>query len=145
MGRYYSGDIDGKFWFAVQCSTAADRFGSTGTEPNYLDYYFDEEDIGSIEKELKKMEEENGFIFQELDVFFERNNGYNDFQIIDFLIGRGNPQIIHIRGEFPKKEAEERCLALVKVWLREYADKKLGEEIFDCVNTNGSCSFQAEL
>ncbi len=27
MGRYYSGDIEGKFWFAVQSSYAADRFG----------------------------------------------------------------------------------------------------------------------
>ena len=27
MGRYYNGDINGKFWFAVQNSNCADRFG----------------------------------------------------------------------------------------------------------------------
>ena len=33
MGRYYSGDIEGKFWFALQSSDAADRFGVVGTQP----------------------------------------------------------------------------------------------------------------
>ena len=28
MGRYYHGDIEGKFWFAVQSSQDADFFGS---------------------------------------------------------------------------------------------------------------------
>ena len=28
MGRYYSGDIEGKFWFAVQSSTSPERFGA---------------------------------------------------------------------------------------------------------------------
>ena len=41
MGRYYNGDIDGKFWFAVQSSNDADFFGVEGT-PRFLDYYFDE-------------------------------------------------------------------------------------------------------
>jgi len=27
MGRYYNGDIEGKFWFAVQSSDDADFFG----------------------------------------------------------------------------------------------------------------------
>jgi hypothetical protein len=27
MGRYYSGDIQGKFWFAVQSSDDASAFG----------------------------------------------------------------------------------------------------------------------
>ena len=53
MGRYYSGDIDGKFWFALQSSDAADRFGVTGTQPNYLYYYFDESDLEAVEEEIK--------------------------------------------------------------------------------------------
>ena len=36
MGRYYDGDINGKFMFAVQSSSAADRFGSEGHN-NYLE------------------------------------------------------------------------------------------------------------
>ena len=44
MGRYYSGDIDGKFMFATQSSYAADRFGSEGYT-NYVQYYFDEQHL----------------------------------------------------------------------------------------------------
>ena len=32
MGRYYSGDIEGKFAFAVQSSNDADFFGVTGEQ-----------------------------------------------------------------------------------------------------------------
>ena len=39
MGRYYSGDIEGKFWFGVQNSTDADFFGVQG-EPRFYHYYF---------------------------------------------------------------------------------------------------------
>ena len=45
MGRYYSGDIEGKFWFGVQSSTAARRFGGSESEPNYINYYFSEDDL----------------------------------------------------------------------------------------------------
>jgi len=45
MGRYYSGDIEGKFWFGVQPSDAASRFGGSAGEPNYICYNFDEEDF----------------------------------------------------------------------------------------------------
>ena len=51
MGRYYDGDISGKFMFAVQSSNAADRFGSAGYN-NYLDYYFDEDHLPTIKEEL---------------------------------------------------------------------------------------------
>ena len=31
MGRYYSGDIEGKFWFGIQESNDADNFGVEGS------------------------------------------------------------------------------------------------------------------
>ena len=37
MGRYYRGDIEGKFWFAIQASNDADFFGCEGEPPNYLE------------------------------------------------------------------------------------------------------------
>lgn len=36
MGRYYNGDIDGKFMFAVQPSNAGERFFARETEPEYI-------------------------------------------------------------------------------------------------------------
>ena len=45
MGRYITGDIERKLWFAVQNSNAADRFGVTGYEPAYLEYQFEQDDF----------------------------------------------------------------------------------------------------
>ena len=56
MGRYYNGDIEGKFWFGLQSSAAADRFGCEGTA-THLEYYFDEEELPQIESEIKKIED----------------------------------------------------------------------------------------
>ena len=36
MGRYYNGDIEGKFLFAVQSSNDADFFGQRGKPINFL-------------------------------------------------------------------------------------------------------------
>ena len=49
MGRYYNGDIEGKFWFAVQSSDDADFFGVEGYSA-YLNYYFDKDDMTTIDK-----------------------------------------------------------------------------------------------
>jgi|11_taG_2_1085331.scaffolds.fasta_scaffold20291_4 hypothetical protein len=57
MGRYYNGDIQGKFMFAVQSSDAADRFGSLGYTPDVIHYHFDEEHLPKINAELKKLKD----------------------------------------------------------------------------------------
>jgi hypothetical protein len=38
MGRYYTGDICGKFWFGIQNSDDADHFGCKGNIVNYRFY-----------------------------------------------------------------------------------------------------------
>ena len=119
MGRYYSGDIDGKFWFAVQSSNAADRFGSTGCEPNYIEYYFDEGDLEKVQAELKRIEDKLGDKMQVIDKFFEENYGYND----DMLVSAG----------------------ITRSELSEYADYGLGKKIEQCIISTGQCEFTAEL
>ena len=47
MGRYYHGDIEGKFMFGVQSSTDADFFGVEG-EATHLSYGFNAEDLSLI-------------------------------------------------------------------------------------------------
>lgn len=123
MGRYYSGDIEGKFWFAVQNSDAADRFGVIGLEPQELYYCFLKEDLPDIEEELnlikKTIGEDN---IARLDAFFDSHNGYND----------------------KKLEAE----GLLDIWnkhQKDYADLLLGVQIRDCIKANGGCEFTAEL
>ena len=43
MGRYYEGDIDGKFWFAIQSSDDGEFFGAEEQDSNWIDYYLDKE------------------------------------------------------------------------------------------------------
>ena len=56
MGRWYSGSIEGKFWFAIQDSNAADRFGVVGHQPEELYYNFDI-DFGNEEIETVTFED----------------------------------------------------------------------------------------
>ena len=124
MGRYYNGDIEGKFWFGVQSSTDADFFGVEGVEPNYRNYYFDKENLPDIEKGVKECKKELGKYKDMLDKFFDRENGYNDEMLVKEL-----------------GVSEEKVRELL-VW---YARLELGEKILKCVKEQGSCDFDAEL
>ena len=75
MGRYYNGDIEGKFMFGLQSSTAADRFGCSGFN-NYVSYYFDELQLPTINEELESLEES----FKKVEKFFEDKDSWNSKQ-----------------------------------------------------------------
>ena len=119
MGRYYHGDIEGKFWFAVQSSMAAERFGGEIIEPNYVDFYFDGEHLDNINAEIDRIEKGLGGQIEVIDNFFMANNGYSKQMLIDANIS--------------EKDIED------------YADLELGKKIRDCVVSNGECNFSAEL
>ncbi len=56
MGRYYDGDIEGKFWFGLQGSDAPKRFGAQEQAPNTTEYYVDRDDLPLVIKEIEKIE-----------------------------------------------------------------------------------------
>ena len=124
MGRYYSGDIEGKFWFAVQSSNDASHFGVEGYEPNYLEFYFDTSNLPDIKAGIKKCIDGLGKYKAELDKFFKDNNGYND------------EMIVKQTSILPSK---------VKPMLELYARLTLGKKILKCVKDQGQCAFDAEL
>jgi len=117
MGRYYFGDIEGKFMFAVQSSNAADRFGSVGQSPDIIEYYFGNEHLPKINEELEKLKDAH----EKVTKFFESigNGGYNDEMAAEY--------------------------GLTKQDLSDYADYNLGKNIKDCLEENGDCFFSAEL
>lgn len=117
MGRYYTGDIEGKFWFGIQSSTAPERFGAF--QRDVINYSVDDSQIDEIETELKSIKEKLGTKLEMLDKFFEENHCYNDEQL---------------------KE-----LGIAKDDLSEYADFELGKKILNCVKENGYCEFEAEI
>ena len=130
MGRYYHGDIEGKFWFAVQSSNDADFFGVEG-EPTYLNYYFNDQDKDKVHEGIVKLDKSLGRYKKLLDEFFESREGYNNEQLTKFLDEKNHP---HCHSE------EE-----VKVYLKLYARLHLGNKIYDCILDKGYCNFEAEL
>jgi len=118
MGRYFSGDIEGKFWFGLQSSDCADRFGVQGYQPEVLKYWFEESDLEGVEEEIARIEENLGDKIKVIEEFFETNNSYNDTMLADANITNHE--------------------------LSEYADLGMGKKIRDCIIENGSCEFEAE-
>tara|TARA_R100000951_G_scaffold16169_2_gene12732 strand:+ start:102 stop:455 length:354 start_codon:yes stop_codon:yes gene_type:complete len=116
MGRYYNGDIEGKFWVAVQSSNAADQFGADGTAPDYLDYSFDEEDIPAVKYGIKKIEDR--LDYEKVHGFFDKVGSYSQDDLEKFNITRAE--------------------------VRDYADLVLGKKILKCLEDNGECHFTAE-
>jgi len=116
MGRYYSGDIEGKFFFAIQSSDAGDSFGVIGQAPATLIYSFGSEDLENIEMELKKI---------------IHNLGSKSFKIRKFYSNNFNCDQL-------KKEINYNNLS-------EFGDLKIGFQILRCLILNNYYEFEAEL
>ena len=137
MGRYYHGDIEGKFWFAVQDSTDASHFGGTETpivdeESNEAvgsDYMVTKEDLPDIQDALDRCLTGLGDNKEKLDDFFGSRDYYSDADVAKHL---------EIEGE----EKEVKMLTLAMLML--YARLGLGEKIKACVEEKGQCEFDAD-
>ena len=125
MGRYYHGDIEGKFWFAVQPSDAADRFGVYGNQPNYLEYDFTEDNLEEVEEELENIRELLGDKKEKLDEFYKGDRPYSTDEDISDYLGIPLDELSYV--------------------LADYADYELGIEIRDSIKKIGYCHFTAEL
>tara|TARA_R110000751_G_C13622757_1_gene464798 strand:+ start:394 stop:771 length:378 start_codon:yes stop_codon:yes gene_type:complete len=55
MGRYVYGDIEHKFWFATQESNDITLFGGNEAEAQFINWYWDEQDIPVCEDKLKEV------------------------------------------------------------------------------------------
>ena len=131
MGRYYGGDIEGKFWFAIQSSNDADFFRADGY-PLELIYYFGEDKMEDIESGIQKCLDALGEHKDKLDKFFEINDSYNYDSIAVMLFGTEKAEDVGDGSQ-------------IQIILGWYARLQLGVKIRDCVKENGSCSFTAEL
>lgn len=123
MGRYYSGDIEGKFWVGVQDSNDADFFGVTG-DFTEISYYFSDEDLPNVLEGIEQCNATLGDYKQKMADFFSKSNGYSDKQLAEQL-----------------GVSREKCMNLL-MW---YARLELGEKIAKCIQETGECGFSAEL
>jgi hypothetical protein len=122
MGRYYDGDINGKFWFGVQSSAVGERFGCYDNSTNYVNYYT--EDLEACQNEIKKIEKTLGEYKEKFDEFFDENTRYNDEMLVNY---------------FGLSKNEIRKL------LSEYADLYFGKKLEKCLIEQGYCEFSAEF
>ena len=119
MGRYYNGDVNGKFAFAVQDSNAHERFGAVEEESNYVDYVVYRDNYAEICEELESIDKSS---IEKVDKMFSKENGWNDE-----ILARYNVTLEDIS---------------------EHADHKLGmqlKEFFDNHPDADECRFEAEL
>lgn len=125
MGRYYNGDIEGKFWFGLQSSDDASFFGGTINEPHTINYTFDKEtDYKTVVEGIAKCKKVLGKYKVKLDKFFSTNLNYNDKKVAKSL-----------------KIKEAQALKLIEY----YARLELGEKIKKCLDKQEYCDFEAEL
>ena len=129
MGRYYHGDIEGKFMFGVQSSSDADFFGVEG-QASYLNYYYSKEDLPKVEEGIKECEGVLGEYLKHIDHFFKENDSFNNERLARYL------------GNVLNKNVTENNVAFNLEW---YARLELGREIGDCIKENDQCYFEAEL
>ena len=125
MGRYYNGDIEGKFLFAVQPSNAGERFGAVEEDWPYTPYIVCRENYSEIQKELDYIVSTGSV--KKVDDFFEEltkngDRGYND------------------------SDLEE--VGILKEDMSQWADHRLGKQIKDWFDNNpdeDELRFEAEL
>ncbi len=129
MGRYYTGDIEGKFAFGVQASDAADQFGVEGHHPQYLEYFFTKGDIPEVEARLTELEES----FEEYKTSI--------LTYIDIFGCKPYEQDISL-----ERYLEEAGMEKLKDYkLESYFDYNLGRQILQCIKEKGECNFSADL
>lgn len=119
MGRYYNGDINGKFMFATQPSNAGERFYAKELESQFIPYCVRRERYDDIVKELESI---NKDAIKRVTKMFGSEVGYN----------------YDIMKKYHVSEID----------LREYADYQLGmkiKEFFDENPDRNDCYFEAEL
>lgn len=136
MGRYYEGDIEGKFWFGIQSSDDADFFGSAGFQPDHLEYYFDESHLADIQKGLDECSQKLDSKKDILDDFFKAANGYTQEQICE---------VLDVPVPKTGMSIQDHNKSEYHYYLEWYARYELGKKILDRVKSDKFCSFRAEL
>ncbi|MAS98934.1 MAG: hypothetical protein CMF29_08465 [Kiritimatiellaceae bacterium] len=133
MGRYYRGDIEGKFWFAVQSSDAPKDFSPDWEEYTendedgcYTDWGFSKDTLPDVEKHLGTLTERLGECKEKLDTYFKERDMYNDEELV--------------KAVAPSLDVDQFRSTI----LRDYADHQLGTQIADCIRKNGECHFEGE-
>lgn len=165
MGRYYNGDIEGKFWFGVQSSTDADFFGVIHEEVYYKKCGCEADERCDCEEKLHSHSEDCDESckkeFDEASVYGEPSCVRYQFVKRDIKDVKEGIEVCLIKlGEYKDKldtyynkedlditiesyldVSKERAHKLVE-W---FARLTLGQQILDCLNEKDRCFFTCEI
>ena len=112
MGRYYTGDINGKFMFGVQSSSSGERFLARECEPEFVDYEISRDNYSKIIDEIEKIES-SGSVDRVQDMFDKTDYGWND------TIKKENG----VSDEDLSEYADYKLGVNIKVWFDENPDE----------------------
>ena len=118
MGRYYDGDVEGKWWFGVQSSDTPIKFGGHET---FIDYTICNDD--TFKGQVKQLKQDLGDKLEWLQQFFDENNGYNDAMLTEFMMKK-NPRY---NGSELRRDLENFADYEFAMQVKEYFDDT-GEE-----------------
>ena len=124
MGRYYHGDIEGKFWFGIQPSDDPEFFGAERQEPEFISYYT--EDLESIAAGIDICKNKLGKYYNDICKFYT--------EVVS------DPKYAQTLTEW--LDVNEQTADHLMCW---YARLELGEKMYKQVKENGSCSIEAEV
>lgn len=146
MGRYYKGDIEGKFWFGVQSSDDASFFGGCESEPNYINYSFSRDDMPSVLDGIEKCKEKLGKNKEILDTFSKEYKTFTGEMIYEYFKDKHG---IELKVEWLERGDGSKYIfsggGEIKELLTWYARFELGEKIKKCIEEQDYCEFEAEL
>jgi hypothetical protein len=141
MGRYYSGNIEGKFWFGTQNSDAAEQFGAVANEPNYINYLADNSEV--CKTRIKELLAEIGVNHDdECEAIINHHKEINDNDSPTNDQSKSSIDIPFIQ-QYTKKKLWDGLQ-----WNKydsQLADLELGFKIYWCIIDKGECYFEAEL
>ena len=127
MGRYYSGDINGKFMFGVQPSNAPERFGCRDDNATTIHYSIDKDDIDICKNELDNIKN-------------------NVKELFDIDIDEIHKKYYEEKDQFElSKYMNDKAKKLKDTFYSEFADYLLGMKIYNCLLENGECVFDADI
>jgi hypothetical protein len=164
MGRYYSGEISGKFWFGIQDSNDADYFGVEYKDViiyYVCNCYYDNDETycsscySSLEEHMQAIKEEEEITdktwhISDNEIYYEFtedhvNNVKEQIKVLEYIVGKhmNSYKIIDDENEITydytiPDEINKDELGLI-------ARLCLGKQILYCLEKNKNCLFYAEL
>ena len=126
MGRYYNGDVEGKWWFGIQSSDTPAKFGGNET---HIDYIISNDD--TFKDRMECIENDLGDRLPILEKFFKEKPYYSNEKLHEYM----------------SKHIEGYKLELVSQDVQDYADYCFGKEVLEHFKESGEdyCNVCSEL